>query len=250
MALATRVAVVTGGGSGIGRATSVALARTGCEVAIFDLNPAGGEETAALVRAEGRRALAVEVDVSRSDSVAAGVARVHETLGRVGVLVTSAGVGEFALLEQMTEAQWDRMLGIHLKGTFNCVKAVAPDLTAAGWGRIVCISSVAGLTGGGPGLSHYAAAKGGIVAFARALSQELGRHGVTVNVVAPGMVDTPMIAAAGVAEELYEDVVRRTPVGRLGKPADIAAACVYLASDDAGFVTGQVLSPNGGVHTS
>jgi len=244
------VAVVTGGASGIGRATSVGLARAGWDVAIFDLNVAGGEETAAMVRAEGRRAVAVEVDVARSESVAAGVTKVHEALGPVGVLVTSAGVGEFALLEQMTEAQWDRMLGIHLKGTFNCVKAIVPDMTAARFGRIVCLASVAGLTGGGPGLSHYAAAKGGIVAFARALSQELGRNGITVNVVAPGMVDTPMIAAAGVAEELFKDVVRRTPVGRLGKPDDIAAACLYLTSDAASFVTGQVLSPNGGVHTA
>jgi len=150
----------------------------------------------------------------------------------------------------MTEAQWDRMLGVHLKGTFQTTQACVPDMIDAGWGRIVNVASVAGLNGGGPGLSHYAAAKAGIIGFTRAIAQELGPMGITVNAVAPGLIDTPMIRVAGAPDDLYDAVVRRTPVKRLGQPEDIAVAVLFLASEEAGFTTGQVLSPNGGVLTA
>ena len=250
MALTDKVAVVTGAASGIGRATALTLARAGANVAIFDLNLAGAETTAGDVAALGRRATALVVDVSRAADVAAGVERVHAALGRIAILVNVAGIGEFAPLLQMSEAQWDRMIGVHLKGTFNCTRTVVPDMVEAGWGRVVCVSSVAGLNGGGPGLSHYAAAKAGVIGFTRALAQELGPMGITANAIAPGLIDTPMIRAAGAPDDLYDGVVRRTPVGRLGVADDIAAAVAFLASEEAGFTTGQVLSPNGGVHTA
>jgi len=245
-----KVAVVTGGGSGIGRATCLALARAGRDVAVLDVNAGGAEETAAKVRALGPRALPLTVDVSSADSVATGVARVRKELGPVAILVNVAGIGEFAPLMQMAEAQWDRMLGVHLKGTFHMTRACVPDMIEAAWGRIVNVASVAGLNGGGPGLSHYAAAKAGIIGFTRAIAQEFGPMGITVNAIAPGLIDTPMIRTAGAPDELYAAVVKRTPVRRLGQPEDIAVAVAFLASDDAGFTTGQVLSPNGGVHTS
>jgi 2-hydroxycyclohexanecarboxyl-CoA dehydrogenase len=250
VALTDKVAVVTGAASGIGRATALTLARAGAHVAIVDLNLAGAEATAADVSALGRRALALAVDVSRSADVAAAVERVHAGLGRVAILVNVAGIGEFAPLLQMSEAQWDRMIAVHLKGTFNCTRTVVPDMVDAGWGRLVNVSSVAGLNGGGPGLSHYAAAKAGIIGFTRALAQELGPMGITANAVAPGLIDTPMIRAAGAPDDLYDAVIRRTPVGRLGVADDVAAAVAFLASEEAGFTTGQVLSPNGGVHTA
>jgi 2-hydroxycyclohexanecarboxyl-CoA dehydrogenase len=248
--LTDKVAVVTGAASGIGRAIALSLARSGAHVAVFDVNLTGAETTAADVAALGRRALALHVDVASAAAVAGAVERVHAALGRVAIAVNVAGIGEFAPLLQMTEAQWDRMIAVHLKGTFNCTRAVVPDMVEAGWGRVVNVASVAGLNGGGPGLSHYAAAKAGIIGFTRALAQELGPMGITVNAVAPGLIDTPMIRAAGAPDDLYAAVIRRTPVGRLGVADDVAAAVTFLASEEAGFTTGQVLSPNGGVLTA
>ncbi len=247
MGLGGKHAVVTGGGSGIGRATCVALARAGAHVTIFDVNTAGAEETAAKL---GGRVGAVQVDVSSAASVDAGVERARKELGPIAILVNVAGIGEFAPLMQMTEAQWDRMLSVHLKGTFNTTRACVPDMIEAGWGRIVNVASVAGLNGGGPGLSHYAAAKAGIIGFTRAIAQELGPMGITVNAIAPGLIDTPMIRTAGAPDTLYDAVVKRTPVKRLGQPEDIAAAAAFFVSEEAAFTTGQVLSPNGGVHTA
>jgi NAD(P)-dependent dehydrogenase (short-subunit alcohol dehydrogenase family) len=241
-----RVAVVTGGASGIGRAVCDRLARDGAAVAVLDLNRAGAEATAAAIGAAGGRAAAWEVDVADGDAVRAVVAAARAAFGAIGVLVNVAGIGEFALLGDMSDAQWRRMLDVHLGGTFHCVRAVFGDMVTAGWGRIVNVSSVAGLGGGGPGLSHYAAAKGGIIAFSKALAHELGPAGITVNTVAPGLIDTPMVAGAMVSPEIRERAVAGAPVRRIGVPADIAAAVAYLVSDEAGFVTGQVLSPNGG----
>ena len=241
-----RVAVVTGGASGIGRAVSRRLARDGMAVAVLDRNRDGAEETAAAIAAAGGRAAAWAVDVADGAAVRATVDAVRAALGAPTVLVNVAGIGEFALLADMSDAQWQRMLDVHLGGTFHCVRAVVADMVAAGWGRIVNVSSVAGLGGGGPGLSHYAAAKGGIIAFSKALAHELGPSGITVNAIAPGLIDTPMVAGAMVSPEIRQRAIEGAPVRRIGVPDDIAAAAAYLVSDEASFVTGQVLSPNGG----
>jgi len=246
MSLAGKLAVVTGGASGIGRGTALRLARDGADVAIFDLQLAAAQQVAREVEQLGRRALALEVDVSRSASVRAAVDRVHESLGRVQILVNVAGIGGLQPFLQMREEEWDRYLGVHLKGTFNCTRALAQDMVDAGWGRIVNVASTAGLNGAGPGLTHYAAAKGGMIAFTKSLAWEMGPHGVTANAVAPGMIDTPMSRQSPRAEELFARTAAHTPIKRVGKPDDIAAACAYLSSEEAGFVTGQVLSPNGG----
>lgn len=246
MQTAARNALVTGGGSGIGRAVSVRLARLGAAVAVVDVNLRGAEETAGQIGAAGGRALPVEADVADAASVAAALDRVRAALGPVTILVNVAGIGEFVRFTEMTEAQWARMIAVHLTGTFHCARAALPDMLAAGWGRIVNTASVAGLSGGGPGLAHYAAAKGGIIAFSKALAHELGPAGITVNCLAPGLIDTPMVAGAMVGPEVRKLAIEGAPVRRIGVPDDIAAACAYLVSDDASFVTGQVLSPNGG----
>jgi 2-hydroxycyclohexanecarboxyl-CoA dehydrogenase len=246
MGLAGRNAVVTGGASGIGRGISLRLARDGANVAIFDLDQRGAEEVAREVEQLGRRALALEVDVSSSASVGRAVERLHGELGKVQILVNDAGIGGLQPFLQMTAADWDRYLGVHLKGTFNCARALVPDMVDALWGRVVNVASTAGLNGAGPGLTHYAAAKGGIIAFSKALAHEVGAFGVTVNAIAPGMIDTPMSRQSPRADELFARTARHTPIKRVGTPDDIAAACAYLASEEAGFVTGQVLSPNGG----
>jgi NAD(P)-dependent dehydrogenase (short-subunit alcohol dehydrogenase family) len=242
-----RIAVVTGAASGIGRAIALRLARDGRDVAIFDLNRTGAEETAAAVRADGRRALALEVDVSSADGVRAGVERVRAELGPAHILVNNAGIATVTGFLDLTEAQWDRTMAVHLKGTFFCTRAVLPDMIAARWGRIVSIASVAGLAGA-IGFPDYAAAKAGIVGLTKTLALEFGPLGITANAIAPGSIDTPLVRRAGVPEEALTAAVERTPVRRVGQPDDIAAACAYATADDAGFLTGQVLSPNGGIY--
>lgn len=252
MAGATRNALVTGGASGIGRAISLRLARDGTNVVIFDLDRTGAEAVAEEMRTLGRKVVVDQVDVANRGQVEAAVQQVRRELGPIHILVNDAGIGEFVPLAQMSEAQWDRMIAIHLKGTFNCTKAVIQDMVDAKWGRIVNISSVAGL-GGGAGLVHYSAAKAGIIGFTKALAQEVGPMGITVNAIAPGLIDTPILRKSDLPEEqvrqFIETIVGRTPVRRVGIPDDIAAACAYLVSEEAGFFTGQVISPNGGIYT-
>ena len=238
--------MVTGGASGIGRAIVLRLARDGADVAILDVDVAGAERIAREVTANGRRALAVETDVAASAGVGGSVERVRGELAPVTLLVNAAGIASFVPLLQMTEGDWDRLIAVHLKGTFNCTRAVLPDMIAARWGRVVSIASVAGLNGGGPGLAHYAAAKAGIIGFTKAVALEMAGFGITVNAIAPGLIDTPLLDRSGMPREVRERIVQQMPVGRIGAPDDIAAACAYLVSEDASFVTGQVLSPNGG----
>jgi len=251
MSLSGKNAVVTGGASGIGRGICLRLAREGANVAILDLNLAGAEKVAAEITALGRKAVAYQVDVVNRAQVDAAIERVHKELGPVQILVNDAGIGKFVLLTEMNEAAWDVMIAIHLKGTFNCTKAVVQDMVNAKWGRIMSISSTAGL-GGAAGLVHYSAAKAGIVGFTKALAQELGPIGITVNAIAPGLIDTPILRVDGAItqrmQRFIDMTVKHSPVRRAGVPDDIAAACAYLASEEASFFTGQVMSPNGGMY--
>jgi 2-hydroxycyclohexanecarboxyl-CoA dehydrogenase len=247
MSIGGKISIVTGGASGIGRAIALRLASDGADVGIFDLDLEGGETVARDIRDGGRRALAVRVDVADARSVGEGVARVRRELGQIQILVNNAGYGEIAPLVQMTEEQWDRMIAVHLKGVFHCTRAVVEEMIASGWGRIVSTSSVAGL-GGAPGFVHYSAAKAGILGFTKALAQELGATGVTVNAIAPGMIDTPILRKSALTDDMIRRVVERSPAKRIGRPEDIAAACAYIVSEEASFLMGQVLSPNGGTY--
>lgn len=241
-----RTALVTGAASGIGRAIAERLGESGAAVAVADLDLPGAEETAARLRSHGRRALAVAVDVTDAASVAALAERVRSELGPVAILVNSAGIADFTPFPDLDEARFNRMIAVHLRGTYLVCRAVVRDMIAASFGRIVNVSSAAALNGGGPGLAHYAAAKAGIIGLTKSLALELGPHGITVNALAPGLIDTPLIRQAGAPPDLYDAVVARLPVRRIGQPEDIAAACAYLVSEEASFCTGQVLSPNGG----
>ena len=243
--LAGRHALVTGGGSGIGRAVACEMLRDGAAVTVLDLDAGGARAVAEALLATGARAHAVVADVSDAAAVAAAVGDAHRALGAVHILVCCAGIAGFAPLLEMTAAQWERMLAVHLTGTFTATQAVLPDMIAARWGRIITISSVGGLRGG-PNLTHYAAAKAGVIGFTKALALEVGMHGITANAVAPGLVDTPMLRGSGIPAAVLEQSLRQIPVGRLGTPEDVAAVCAFLASPDAEFVTGQVVSPNGG----
>jgi NAD(P)-dependent dehydrogenase (short-subunit alcohol dehydrogenase family) len=243
--LAGRHALVTGGGSGIGRAIVHRLGRDGAVVTVLDLDLAAAGRVVAELGAAGITAGAVAADVASGDAVRAAAEEARRRRGAVHVLVCCAGIAGFAPVVTMTEAQWDRMLAVHLRGTFLVTQAVLPDMLAARWGRIVTLSSVGGLRGG-PQLAHYAAAKAGVIGFTKALALEVGADGVTANAIAPGLVDTPMLRGSGIPADILEQSRRQIPVGRLGTPEDIAAACAFLVSEEAAFVTGQVVSPNGG----
>jgi 2-hydroxycyclohexanecarboxyl-CoA dehydrogenase len=240
-----RHALVTGGGSGIGRAVAQRLGRDGAAVTVLDIDLAAAQRVAAELVAAGVAAGAVAADVADGDSVLAATEEARADRGGVHVLVCSAGIAGFSPVVTMTDAAWDRMLAVHLRGTFLVTRAVLPDMLAARWGRIVTLSSVGGLRGG-PQLAHYAAAKAGVIGFTKALALEVGSHGVTANAVAPGLVDTPMLRGSGMPADMLEQSRRQIPVGRLGTPDDVAAACAFLVSEEAGFITGQVVSPNGG----
>jgi 2-hydroxycyclohexanecarboxyl-CoA dehydrogenase len=243
--LAGRHALVTGGGSGIGRAVARHLGRDGAAVTVLDLDLDAARRVAGELAAMGVAAGAVAADVADGDAVRTATDEARRERGAVQILVCSAGIAGFSPVLTMTEAAWDRMLAVHLRGTFLVTQAVLPDMLAARWGRVVTLSSVGGLRGG-PQLAHYAAAKAGVIGFTKALALEVGAHGITANAVAPGLVDTPMLRGSGMPADMLEQSRRQIPVGRLGTPDDIAAACAFLVSEEAGFVTGQVVSPNGG----
>jgi 3-oxoacyl-[acyl-carrier protein] reductase len=246
-----RVAVVTGGASGIGRGICERFAREGARVVVLDLDDDRAREVAQELAADAH---AVPADVADSASVAAAFAAVDDHFGRVDILVNNAGVASVPLGADetpfdpdlpiaITDGQWDRMLGIHLSGTFYCTRAAVHRMCRDGAGAIVNMGSVAALSGGG--IIDYSAAKAGILGFTRAVAQQVGRFGIRVNAVCPGHIDTPMTRA--ISSESRERVVARTPVGRVGQPEDIANAVFWLVSDESSFMTGQWLSPNGGI---
>jgi NAD(P)-dependent dehydrogenase (short-subunit alcohol dehydrogenase family) len=246
----SRVAAITGGASGIGLGAARRLAADGNAVALLDRDVAGAEAAAADLRAGGARALAVEVDVADRPSVAAAFAAGRSGLGPVEILVTSAGIESFTKLLDIGAELWDRILAVNLTGTFTCVQAAVPDMIDAGWGRIVTISSQSAQSGARD-MAHYAASKGGVIALTKALAVDLARRGITVNTIAPSLVDTPMARAAEAAGDFpgVDVVGPMVPLGRAGTPADIAAAVSYLCSEDGGsYITGQLLGVNGGTY--
>jgi len=253
MKLEGRVAWVTGGGSGLGRAICARFAEEGARVAVNDLRAETAEETAAALPGEGH--LAVVGDVSDSARVAAMAAEIDAACGRLDVLVNNAGVdrvpddGMDKLLEghpltpNMPDEGWTRMLAIHLNGAFFCAREASKRMIEGGSGAIVNMSSIAGLAGMGP--VHYATAKAGLLGFTRSLARELGGRGIRVNAICPGAIETPM--TTNVPEPILKGMIAATPLGRMGSADDIANATLFLASDDSAFVTGQWLSPNGGI---
>src|ERR687892_2108775 len=247
-----KTAIVTGAGSGIGRAIAHRLAEDGIAVAVLDLNDASAAAVTDELGQKGHEALAVGgVDVSDRGQVNAAVERVRRELGPVLVLVNNAGLPGFGPFLAITDEQWDRIMAVNLNGPFYCTQAVLPDMIDAGWGRIVNISS-SSAQGGQQYMVHYVSSKAGLIGFTKALALEFGPKGITVNTIPPGFVDTPMLRASEEEGRLGTSVDRiaeMTPVRRPGRPDDIAAACGFLVSDDAGYITGQVIGVNGGRNT-
>ncbi|MGO9922972.1 MAG: SDR family NAD(P)-dependent oxidoreductase [Isosphaeraceae bacterium] len=242
--------MVTGGASGIGLGVARQLVADGHAVAVLDRNGTAVTSAVDELRSGGGQVLGIEVDVTEWDSVAAAVARIHEELGPVTILVTSAGIEAFDALLDITPARWNDIIAVNLTGTFTCVQAVVPDMLAAGWGRIITISSQSAQSGA-PNMAHYSASKGGIIALTKSLAVDLARQGVSVNSIAPSLVDTPMARAAEEAGDFpgVDVIGPMVPLGRAGTPADIALAASYLYSEDAGsYITGQILGVNGGMY--
>lgn len=245
MVLAQRTAFVTGASRGIGRAIAVALAGAGARVAVnYRSDRAGAEATAAAVAEAGGEALVVEGDVADAQAVRAMVEAVGARLGEVDILVNNAGNTRDGLLLRMSEEDWDAVVDTHLKGAYLLSRAVLRGMVRRRWGRIVNVASVAALVGN-PGQTNYGAAKAGLIGFTRALAKEVASRQVTVNAVAPGLIATAMSdAIAPAARQALEE---RIPLGRVGSPEDVAAAVLYLASPQAGYVTGHVLVVDGGL---
>lgn len=242
-----RVAVVTGGASGIGEATCHELGRRGHRVAVLDINGEAAQRVAADLAAGGVAANGIEVDVRNRPGVEHAFATVREQLGPVAVLVTSAGKAAFSPFADITVDSWAEIIDINLTGTFHCCQVALPDMVAARWGRIVMISSSSAQRGS-PRMAHYAAAKGGVIVLTKSLANEYAPHGITVNNVPPSSIDTPMSRQSQAAGRLGtpEQLAKLIPLGHMGSPDDIAAAVGFLCSDEAGFITGQVLGVNGG----
>ena len=244
-ALAGKRALVTGASHGIGRAVALRFAEEGARVVLnYRSDRAAAEEAAASIEAAGGEAVALGGDVSRADEAAALVEAAVEAFGGVDVLVNNAGVTRDGLLLRMEEEAWDAVLDTNLKGAFLCSKAAARHMARARWGRIVNMSSIVGVTGNA-GQANYASAKAGLIGLTKTLARELASRNVTVNAVAPGFIATRMVES--LSPETQSGVLERIPLGRFGTPEDVAAVCAFLASNDAGYVTGQVLGVDGGL---
>jgi len=243
----SRVAVVTGGASGVGRSICEHLARRGHRVAVLDIAAEAAETTAAGLRAEGHQVFGAQVDVADRASVDQAYAQVRSEFGPIEIVVTSAAVTGYVPFEEITLEGWERTLAVNLTGTFHSVQAAVKEMIAAGWGRIITISSVAGQTAS-PRQGPYSASKAGVIGLTKTLAVEYAARGITVNTIPPFIVDTPLLRAGQKAGSVpaTEQLVQFVPAGRLATGDDIAAACAFLCSDDASYITGQVLAVNGG----
>lgn len=242
--LGDRVAFVTGASRGIGRAVAVRLAASGATVAACARGDhAGG--VAAEIAAAGGRAEALSADVTSAGELQAAVRAALDRFGRIDILVNNAGIARDQLLMRMKPEEWDAVIATNLTAAYSCTQAVLRPMLRQRWGRVVNVGSVVGQSGN-PGQANYAASKAGLIGFSKALAQEVAARGITVNVVAPGFIETDMTAAIGDAAR--EALTARIPAGRLGQPEDVAAAVCYLASEEASYITGQVIGVNGGMY--
>jgi 3-oxoacyl-[acyl-carrier protein] reductase len=248
MGLSNRIAIVTGSGRGIGRAIALKLAEVGATVVVNDIGDAEPLEAVAQeIRAMGRQSLPILADVSSSSDVARLVAEAIAAYGKIDILVNNAGIARDQLVLRMSEEDWDKVLDVDLKSVFLCTKAVLRHMVKQRWGRIISMASVVGIVGN-RGQANYASAKAGIIGFTRTVAKEVASHGITANAIAPGFIDTEMTQR--LKEDWKQEIKRLIPLGYFGSPRDVAEAVAFLASEEARYITGQVLGVDGGMAVS
>ncbi len=244
MRLEGKVALVTGSGRGIGREIALAFAQEGADVVIWDVNAVDAEKTARDIESLGRKTLSGQVDVTNSTQVEESINKILDKFGKIDILVNNAGITRDNLLMRMSEADWDLVIKVNLKGTFNCTKAVTRPMLKARGGKIINIASIIGIMGNA-GQANYAASKAGIIALTKTTAKELASRNITANAVAPGFIDTEMTQK--LSEETRAKMLELVPLARMGLPKDIANVCLFLASSDAGYITGQTIVVDGGM---
>lgn len=246
MKLKNKVAVITGGGSGIGKAIAERFAQEGARVVIAELNEVTGAETARMISEQGGEAIAIATNVGNSDSVAALFKALDERDWAVDILVNNAGnAGQMTPMHEDTDENWNSIVSVHLNGTFYCSREAVRRMLARGTGSIINLGSVAGLLGF-PGAASYTAAKGAVIAFTKGVAQEIAAYGIRVNCIAPGWIETPILNY--LPDDMRPMMIQMTPLGRIGQPEEVASVALFLASDDSSYVTAQVISPSGGMY--
>jgi len=244
MILKDRVALITGGGRGIGKEITLALAREGADIAICDVNKEALEETRKEIESLGRKCLIFEADVTKRDQVGEMISKILDNLKKVDILINNAGITRDSLLVRMSEVDWDAVININLKGVFNCTKAVAKPMMKQRWGRIVNIASIIGITGNA-GQANYAASKGGIIAFTKSVAKELASRNINVNAIAPGFIQTAMTKK--LPDNYREEMLKMIPLNRFGEPLDVANVALFLVSEPSSYITGHVIQVDGGM---
>jgi 3-oxoacyl-[acyl-carrier protein] reductase len=239
-----RTAVVTGASRGIGKVIALQFAKHGADVACIATSQSGASITAAEVKALGRKSLGIGCDISNSENVEKTVEEILADFGKIDILINNAGITKDTLLMKMTDEDWDSVINVNLKGTFNMIRAVSRSMIRSRSGRIINLSSIVGL-GGQAGQANYAASKAGVIGLTKSVAKELGSRGITCNCIAPGFIETEM--TEGLPAQMREQVVNKAPLGRLGSPEDIAGVALFLASEESSYMTGQVLVVDGGL---
>ena len=244
MKLKDKVALITGGARGIGRAIAMAFAGEGADIVVADVNLEIARKTASEIEGLGRKALALEMDVTDYAKVEEGVNKILDKFGKVDILVNNAGITKDNLILRMSQGEWDAVLNVNLKGTFNCIKAVSRPMVKQRGGKIISIASIIGLMGNA-GQANYAASKAGIIALTKTVAKELASRNINANAVAPGFIQTDMTAK--LPEDVRAKMLELIPLARLGLPQDVANVCLFLASEESGYITGQVITVDGGM---
>jgi len=244
MKLKDKVALVTGGARGIGQAIAMAFAREGADIVVADVNLEVAQKTASEIEALGRKALALEMDVTDYAKVEDGVNKILDKFGKVDILVNNAGITKDNLILRMSQGEWDAVINVNLKGTFNCIKAVSRPMIKQRSGKIVSIASIIGLMGNA-GQANYAASKAGIIALTKTVAKELASRNINANAVAPGFIQTEMTAK--LPEAVKAKMLEAIPLAKLGTPQDVANVCLFLASVESNYITGQVITVDGGM---
>jgi len=244
MRLKDKVALITGGARGIGRAIAMTFAREGSDIVVADINLEIAQQTALEVEGLGRKAMALAMDVTNYEAVEEGINKILDKMGKVDILVNNAGITKDNLVLRMSQADWDAVINVNLKGTFNCIKAVSRPMIKQRSGRIISIASIIGLMGN-PGQANYAASKAGIIALTKTVAKELASRNINANAVAPGFIQTEMTAK--LPEEVKKRMQEAIPLGILGTPEDVANLCLFLASQESAYITGQVITVDGGM---